>query len=1085
MPAEVLSSLTDEQRDAATSRGPLLVLAGPGTGKTRVIASRIASLMLDRGEEPESIVAVTYTIKAAEEMRRRVAELAGAKADRVTISTFHGLGLGILRRFGDSVGLPAEPMVIDSAQRRRLLRRLIDELGLFLDARGSGRDSAADRAGRAIEALRDGGVSAESAAAFAARWGTEGAPLAPEHEVARREFADLATVFGAFERECLRRGWVTFGDLITSATRILDESSRAAAVLRAEWKHVVVDEFQDSNLAQIQLLRRLCPGDDADVCVVGDDDQSIYAFRGGDERSFDHFARAWPTHRRVTLTVNHRSARRVVSASGALIERAARRFDAGKKIGAKPGAAEGSVECLGLTDDNHDAGMIALMIRQDAATRAGASWSDYAVIAPRHADLDRVRAALELAGVPSSRRADPEQQPAVREVLRWVAHVSDPKADGPVLELLAQSPAIGGGLSAVHAIMPRRRAVPDHPRPPLREWLEANLDSLADAPAAHVAATRFVTLARAVDDRCDGVPADEALYRIIIDVNAAGAGLPAGRERAERVSALAALMRFARSRQSRLDPPGTIDQFWSYWNDLDPSDRLHGPDVDRVGNADTPDTPDGVRLLTAHAAKGLEFDTVFVTRAGAKHGQFSSPGGRENEIEFPAGLIDDAGDDRDMKTRLLDERRRLFYVACTRAERRLVVMAKQNRKPSKSMHLYEEVAGLRPRVPVTLLNEAGVVASAAAAGVSEAPTEMDAAALGISSASDARALVTRARADQRRSAAEALDAAESARDPDALDAAIARLRECAERLSVLAAASEGRAPAGGVPETHQAWLARFEAERAARGQTVQPVTPPQTLSVSSVEDFERCPRCWYVKHVFEIEEPHSESLRLGTLVHAALERLFRLVREADANGRPAPRADDSAGLEAIARDAAHATARTTGEATPRLIAMTVAMMARALRMHEPHDNILELERTIRLPYERAGRRYTIVAKVDRIDQRADGCIRVVDYKTGGSSKHEHPMPDDLQMGVYAWAVRHHLSGGGAGGNLDGALAEYWMVSRGQRGVIPFDQLDHAKVVERLDAFLDGVTSGRYPRKPGRDHVCDLLGPEGEDASDEE
>jgi hypothetical protein len=338
--------LTPAQRQGVEyAGGPMIVLAGPGTGKTRVIVERIAHAIRERGVDPASILAITFTIKAAEEMRRRLAaELGDNRADQVRACTSHSFGRDLVSRFGDVLGFAETPRLIDGPVVRRTLRELARKLGSFPDLPTQGREGAVAETVRMIAACRNSDVTPARAGAFAEEWGrTIEARREPGSEtddgfladVARhRRFADQAALYAAFEAECHRRGWMCIDELITLAIRLLRENPMAAAIVRQECRCVLFDEFQDANLSQIELLRVLCPPKSSpDLCVVGDDDQSIYRFRGADDRGFERFRKIWGEGvKLVRLDENHRSHDPIVRLAGVVMGHAPHRFDPTKVL---------------------------------------------------------------------------------------------------------------------------------------------------------------------------------------------------------------------------------------------------------------------------------------------------------------------------------------------------------------------------------------------------------------------------------------------------------------------------------------------------------------------------------------------------------------------------------------------------------------------------------------------------------------------------------------------------------------------------------------------------------------------------------
>ena len=525
------------------------------------------------------------------------------------------------------------------------------------------------------------------------------------------ELGEAARALTHYEEVCRERGWLSFADLIVLPIRILKTSTHAAAILRDEWRHMVVDEFQDVNPAQIELLRLLMPPTGAsyerrapDLCVVGDDDQSIYMFRGADDLAFQRFAKIWLGHRTVGLSRNYRSTPAIVGVANATIARAGRRFAPGKRIvpEAKSAGEADRVECVYLEDEMQDGDVIAAAVLADRREHPGRSWCEYAVVARTNKDADRIRAAMEIEDIPTAgaKGIAPSEDQGVRDALAWVELLADPYCAYAAWRLLTRPPfsmalpQARGLLGAYRGRLTRFQTGDPAAADPggFAEWLAA---FAPDGPLA----SAFVRAHAELREFSAAHNAASAVVRIITLADPAHADLLSGRDRAVRVVNLVALVRFARERQQRLEPPGDVRSFWSYYQDLSGADRelRTGQLDDRVDGAasasgDDPDEPDAVRIITAHKAKGLEFHTVFVPRVSPGSGYGAVKEEDERRV-LPEGLVPGEDESRAFKERAREEqRRRLFYVACTRAERRLVLLAKKNKSASKSVHFFEEIA---------------------------------------------------------------------------------------------------------------------------------------------------------------------------------------------------------------------------------------------------------------------------------------------------------------------------------------------------------------------------------------------------------
>ncbi len=273
----LLIGLDDEQRAAAThTEGPVLVVAGPGTGKTRTLTYRLAYLVREKGVDPAQCLAVTFTRRAADEMRDRLTALLGEAAEKITVTTFHGLGLELLQTYGDRLGLPLPLRVATEAEQRAVLEAQ--------------------------------GLSPAQAQRMLSR-------LSYWKRTGQRGDERLETIRQAYDRALHESGRVDYDDLIRLAVQLLENHPDVAAACHARFRWIAVDEFQDVDANQYRLLRLLAPKADARLFVIGDPDQAIYGFRGSDVHCFLQFADHYPTTRRVVLRRNYRSTQTILEAA--------------------------------------------------------------------------------------------------------------------------------------------------------------------------------------------------------------------------------------------------------------------------------------------------------------------------------------------------------------------------------------------------------------------------------------------------------------------------------------------------------------------------------------------------------------------------------------------------------------------------------------------------------------------------------------------------------------------------------------------------------------------------------------------------
>ncbi len=1095
--------LNPAQRDAVDHRGgPLIVLAGPGTGKTRVIVHRVERIIRD-GADPRSIAAITFTNKAAAELRERLAaSIGGSAADRMYAGTIHGFGDRLIGRFGDLIDLPARHVLLDSARRRRLMRDLVREHNLYADLVAGGREAILDDAANVIERFQNWCIFPADAERFAGEWGArlENDPTDLDADARRAEraraarFAHHARLYALFDAACRGRGWYGYGDMVLLAVRLLRESAGAAAIARDEFRHVVVDEFQDVDRGQIELLRLLCPPKhNPDLCVVGDDDQSIYGFRGADDRAFAHFEAIWPGARTIPLEWNYRSEAPIIETANAVMTRAGVRFAPGKVVALPPEkrdappAPDAAVEVVAYTKLDQEGDAVAAMILTERRRNPERPWSSFAVIGRTYGDLDRVAGALAVEGVPArvARGASILDDRGVQDLLRWIELLCEPEAVYAAQWLLSRPPfdvpmetAAEWGRrhraeASRHAAGEEGRAAPHG----VVQWLASR-----EVPDPRVA--RFVRVHAELSDAANRLPAHDAALRIITAGQLAHAELLPARERAARIGRLAEVLRFVSDRAPLLDPPGDLRAFLGYYRDLnDEEGEFRTDETDRFAEQPAGDDEkrDEVTLFTAHKVKGLEFDTVFVLRAYPADGfpKTRSP----DEEEVPEGLIDRAGDTRNAQERKEAEERRLFYVACTRAERRLVILTKAQKGRSGSLHFVHELTrdGQRPRgLALKAVDDAFTAARGAGIELTG-----QASLGGGPPIADRRAVVEQEKTRARRAAAEALDSIDRAGvTASDLDAAAARLRAAGARLAMAAQLGEGQ----GLPVWHGAEGLAGEAEsmaaRVARGApddgvVLRPLQPPLKLSFTAITAYERCPRCFYLRHVHRVREPAARGLVLGSLAHAALHRFYEAWRRTEADSTPAPTLKHL--LDLGQREFFRALA--PGAEAPRdLLEQLKAQLTLAFeRLHNPGDEIEDLELPIRFPYEHNGVQHEFEAKLDRLDRLPDppGGHLIIDYKTGAASDAKRePEGDDLQLGIYALALRHHqgIEYSDRATPARGA-AEYWLLSTGERGRINLADINYDKIREQIGRAIDGMLAGPFPRGKDCGGLCDILGPD--------
>jgi DNA helicase-2/ATP-dependent DNA helicase PcrA len=629
---DLLRDLNDGQREAVLhGAGPLLVLAGAGSGKTRVIVHRIARLVREEGVVPWRILAVTFTNKAAGEMRERLGGLLGLEASELWVQTFHAFGARFLRREAARAGLSPSFPIYDDDDQLRLVKGILAELG-------------AD----------DGEVlSARATLSHIDRW--KGLALRPaelslaDHDV---EGQLAREVWVRYDAALARAGAVDFGDLLARPVRLLEEDTRLHARWAERFEHLLVDEFQDTNAVQYRLLRLLA-GSRGNVCVVGDDDQAIYRWRGADVENILGFDRDFPGTRVVKLERNYRSTRNVLDAAHAVIARATRRRE--KRLWTEE--PPGDPLALLVGQDEHDeAEKIARTVALERAR--GTPGDEVAVLYRTNAQSRPIEAALRAARVPYVivRGTSFYERAEVRDAAAYLRLALEPRSDLD-LERVVNKPPRGIGEKTVERL-----------RAHARERGTSLYDALAEVdaieglkPAARraLSALREVLGGLAADaPRLDaGVAVQEVLRRTGLLARLEAEHSDEATERAENLVELVAAAREFDEATALAPRPRDPDE------PVPPPLARFLEQIALLGEADQA-TPEGrVALMTLHAAKGLEFIAVILS--GLEEGTFP----REPWGDVTAGEAAAA----------YDEERRLCYVGMTRAKKRLTLSLARRR----------------------------------------------------------------------------------------------------------------------------------------------------------------------------------------------------------------------------------------------------------------------------------------------------------------------------------------------------------------------------------------------------------------------
>ena len=612
--SRILQGLNPEQRAAVTqTSGPVLVLAGAGTGKTRVITVRIAHL-IDKGVLPEKVLAMTFTNKAAAEMRERLGKLVGKKkAGSVIASTFHSFCLRTLREFAAEIGYPEGFTIADAADQLAILKLCLRELHI-----PEARIKVPELQSRISLAKN----RLDTPETFLDRPGDS------KHELVGRVWEKY--------RDVLRRSRrLDFDDLLTETLRLLKEKKAVRAELQQRHRYLLVDEYQDTNGVQFEIVRQIT-GPEKHLCVVGDDDQSIYGWRGADVSKILGFERSFPGAKVVKLETNYRSTSQILSAANRVIQNNPNRHD--KALRSAIGEGE-PLMAVTMRDESVEAERIVAEIK-DLVTQ-GHRYSDFAILFRTAVQPRPFEAELRMKEVPYVLVGGMSffDRKEVRDVLAYLRVVANPRDEASLLRIVNSPPrgvgkttldrvlefATQEGISAAEAF-DRAHEIP---KINLRavEAVQGLRARLRGVQRLHPKGDELVPLCRRVIEEVAYRDEVRRLY-------------PEEEEFEKRWAAVEEVLNFAENYVSRRERPGLL----GFLNEL----SLSASDSDSAEDAAR---RQAVTLMTLHSSKGLEYPRVYLV------------GLEEGVLPHQRAAMEDG----------VEEERRLAYVGITRAQRALTL----------------------------------------------------------------------------------------------------------------------------------------------------------------------------------------------------------------------------------------------------------------------------------------------------------------------------------------------------------------------------------------------------------------------------
>ena len=617
MSPQFLSGLNEQQLEAVTLPAQsALILAGAGSGKTRVLTTRIAWLIQTAQVSPHGLLAVTFTNKAAKEMLTRISAMLPINTRGMWVGTFHGLCNRLLRTHCREAGLPSLFQILDTQDQLAFIKRLMKSMNLDEER------YPARQAAWFIAANKDEGRRAKDVEAY--------------DDFSHR----MVEVYTAYDAQCQREGVVDFAELLLRSYELLTRNEMLREHYRSRFNHILVDEFQDTNRLQYRWLQLLA-GPANSIFAVGDDDQSIYAFRGASSANMQDLQRDFHIERVIKLEQNYRSHAHILDAANALISHNRKRL--GKNLWTSEGKGE-PLLVFEAASDVEEAGYVVQEVRSLKA--GGMSLSDIAVVYRSNAQSRVLEHALFNAALPyrvyGGLRFFERQE--VKHALAYLRLVANADDDGAWLRIV-NFPTRGVGARSIEQVqeVARLRGV--------TLWAAACANTVSGKSGTSIGA--FVKLIEAMREATAGRALPEVIEHV---VNASGLRQHYKNERegADRLENLDELINAATTFVEERDVQPVAD------GEVEPDDltAFLAHAALEAGERQALAGADALQLMTVHSAKGLEFHAVFVS--GLEEGLFP----HENSLTESDGV---------------EEERRLMYVALTRARRRLYLTYAQSR----------------------------------------------------------------------------------------------------------------------------------------------------------------------------------------------------------------------------------------------------------------------------------------------------------------------------------------------------------------------------------------------------------------------
>ena len=625
-PSKILAGLNAAQHAAVINyEGPSLIIAGAGSGKTRVLTSRIA-YMIEQGVRPESILALTFTNKAAKEMRERIEAMVGPQSRYIRMGTFHSVFARILRENAERMGYPQAFTIYESNDAKNLIKTIIKERGLSDEKYKPG--YVASRISSAKNSLITPGAYIANTT------------LATEDR--QRQIPEMGTIYVEYCKRCKQNGAMDFDDLLLQTNILFRDFPEVLADYQERFKYLLVDEYQDTNFAQYTIIRRLALKH-SNVCVVGDDAQSIYSFRGAKIENILSFQRDYPSSQIYKLEQNYRSTRTIVDAANSVINHNARRM---KKRCFSEGEQGDKIRILKAYTDKEEAEMIVNDLR-DKVRQGGDEWSEAAILYRTNNQSQALEDALRRKAIPYRiyKGNSFYDHKEIRDMLGYIRLIINPR-DDEAFKRIINTPARGIGATSVDRIA----AIAQSRGTSMWDAVDGLVNAVSDDPTEKAVARKveeFVKLIRELSLAREA----KGLYDFGMEV-ATRSGIlqfyrmqnnPESQSAVDNIEELLNTLQLFNEQVEAEIRAGEREEFEKATIEEWLAGLMLMSDMDNEES----DGNNKVTLMTVHSAKGLEYKYVYIV------------GCEENLFPSLQAMEDIDG---------LEEERRLFYVALTRAK---------------------------------------------------------------------------------------------------------------------------------------------------------------------------------------------------------------------------------------------------------------------------------------------------------------------------------------------------------------------------------------------------------------------------------